>query len=104
MRFEVSDAYSTDLFETFDYDTVIATEFLEHVEDDLRVICSIRTGARFIATVPNFPYVSHVRHFGDATDVAARYSDKFTSFSVDAIPANDKGKTFFLIEGTRRGG
>ena len=104
MRFEVSDACSTDLFETCHYDTVLATEFLEHVEDDLRVVRSIRNGARFIGTVPNFPYVSHVRHFSDATDVAARYRDMFSAFRVDAIPANDKGKTFFLIEGMRRGG
>lgn len=102
-RFEVADAYSTDLFETFAYDAVIATEFLEHVEGDLAVLRSIRTGARFIGTVPNFPYVSHLRHFRDCAEVEARYGGLFDSFSVSAIPANEKGKTFFLLEGIRRG-
>ena len=103
LRFDVADAYTTELFETYNYDTVVATEFLEHVERDLEVLSSIRAGARFVGTVPNFPYVSHVRHFHDCSEVAARYGAFFDAFSVDAIPANDRGKTFFLLEGIRRG-
>ena len=102
LHFEIADAYTTDLFQTVDYDTVIATEFLEHVQGDRAVLEHIRPGARFIGTVPNFPYVSHVRHFADGAEVAARYDDLFTGFGVDAIPANDRSKTFFVLEGVRR--
>jgi ubiquinone/menaquinone biosynthesis C-methylase UbiE len=57
-HFEVADAFSTDVFERYDYDTAIATEFLEHVEGDLDVLARLARGTRFIGTVPNFPFVS----------------------------------------------
>lgn len=99
--FEVADAFKTDLIENADYDTVITTEFLEHVEGDLEIISRIRPGTRVMATVPNFPYVSHVRHFQNGDDVTARYGEYFKDFSVTTILANEKGKTFFLIDAYR---
>jgi SAM-dependent methyltransferase len=100
-RFEVADALETDLYRTVDYDAVIATEFLEHVSADLQVIESIRPGTYFLGTVPNFPYVSHVRHFADRSEVARRYAHQFERFRVDEFSANDRGKRFFLLEGIR---
>jgi SAM-dependent methyltransferase len=100
-RFEVADVFQTDLFETYEYDLVIATEFLEHVERDLQVISAIRSGSYFIGTVPNFPAAAHVRYFKDSEEVGNRYSKFFTDFKVDAILANDKGRTFFLMQGIK---
>jgi 2-polyprenyl-3-methyl-5-hydroxy-6-metoxy-1,4-benzoquinol methylase len=99
--FEMADAFKTDLIEKADYDTVITTEFLEHVEDDLEIIRRIRPGTRVVATVPNFPYVSHVRHFQNLDDVVARYRRYFGELSVTTILADEKGKTFFLIDALR---
>jgi SAM-dependent methyltransferase len=100
--FTVGDAYRSDLFATYDYDAVICTEFLEHVEGDLEIIGRIKPSARFHGTVPNFPYVSHVRHFLDAEAVRFRYMRFFDDFRVDSFPANARGKTFYLIEGIKR--
>ncbi len=97
--FSVEDAFATTLFADHDYDTVICTEFLEHVESDLDVIKRIRPGTRFFGTVPNFPYVSHVRHFQDPNEVSARYGAYFKNLRIDVLLANPKGKTFFLLEG-----
>src|SRR5262249_35982782 len=63
LRFEIADAYTTDLFDTVPYNTVVCTEFLEHVNGDVDVMRRLRTGTRFIGTVPNFGGGSHVRFF-----------------------------------------
>lgn len=101
-RFEVADAFETDLFETVIYDTAISTEFLEHVERDLEVIEKLPAGTRFIGTVPNFPFISHVRHFSTCEEVVGRYGHYFDQFSVVPILANAGGKTFFILEGVKK--
>ena len=100
-RFEVADAFKTDLYETVDYDLVICTEFLEHVEHDLAVIERIRRGSRIIGLVPNFPWVSHVRYFKSANEVAERYGPYFSDFNVGEIPMKVRGSVAFLFEGVR---
>lgn len=100
--FLVADAFATPLFEAPDYEVVIATEFLEHVHEDLRVLERVRSGARFIGTVPNYPYVSHVRHFVDEAAVRERYAPYFTEFSVASIVRDRQGNVLYLIEGIKR--
>ena len=102
LDFRCDDALTTTLLAASDYDLVVCTEFLEHVESDRDVIGRARRGAMFLGTVPNFPYVSHVRHFRDVNEVSQRYAELFDDFSVVAIKANEDGKTFFLLEGRRR--
>ncbi len=101
LRFEIADAFSTDLYTQFSYDAVVCTEFLEHVENDLDVLQRLPAGVRVIATVPNFPYVSHVRHFTDAAAVSTRYGPLFDDFHVASLRANEHHKTFFLLEGIK---
>jgi SAM-dependent methyltransferase len=100
-RFEIADAFETDLYERCEYDSALSTEFLEHVERDLWVLSRLKTGTRFIGTVPNFPFVSHVRHFQSSEEVAARYGSLFHSFSVTPLRLNSKGKMYYLIQGVR---
>jgi SAM-dependent methyltransferase len=100
--FEVADAFTTPLFDTVPYDVVIATEFLEHVNEDLQVIERIRPGARFIGTVPNYPYVSHVRHFADVAAVCARYAALFDDFTVAPIVRDQQGHVLYILEGRKR--
>jgi len=97
--FSQEDAFKTDLFTTYDYSAVICTEFLEHVEGDIELLSRIKSGAKFYGTVPNFPYESHVRHFKKESDVFARYQQCFQDLRIDAFLANDRGKTFYLLEG-----
>lgn len=99
--FVLADVFESDLIETYPYDTVVCMEFLEHVESDLEIVRRVRRATRCYATVPNFPYVSHVRHFSGTGEVESRYGDMFKDFRVDAFPANEKGTVFFLFEGIR---
>lgn len=100
--FHVADAFRTELFQTCEYDTVLCTEFLEHVEGDLEVLRRIRPGAVVHGTVTNFPYMAHVRHFESAGQVRERYEPILADLSVDALAADGQGRTFFLIEGRTR--
>lgn len=102
LTFHCEDAMTTGLLSSVDYDLVVSTEFLEHVEADRAVIGRTRPGTAFLATVPNFPYVSHVRHFESPAAVAERYGEYFDDFSVVDIKASAQGKTFFVMEGRRR--
>ena len=102
LEFTVADLTRSDLLEAVPYDCIVTLEFLEHVEFDLDIVRRIRPGTRFYATVPNFPFVSHVRHFTDAAAVRTRYGEAFRDFSVDALLENAAGKTFFLMEGVKR--
>lgn len=102
LSFVQQDAFQTNLFTTCDYDTVVCTEFLEHVEGDTVVLAKIRKGARFYGTVPNFPFTSHVRHFQDENEVRSRYASYFLELRVDRFLADEKGKVFFLLDGEMR--
>jgi len=98
--FVQQDVFRTDIFKTSDYDTVICTEFLEHVEADTEVLTKIRRGSKFYGTVPNFPFVSHVRYFVNEKEVRSRYDQYFRNLCVDTFLADSKGKIFYLLEGT----
>jgi len=56
-----------------DYDTIVCTEVLEHIEADLEVIRLWRAGTWCICTVPNFDYAGHVRFFRTPGQVTGRY-------------------------------
>jgi len=73
-----------------------------YVEGDLEVVQRLRRGARFIGTVPDFPYVSHVRHFTSCGEVEARYGKYFNTFSVDEFVDPVGNKKFFMMDGVRR--
>ena len=100
-EFRCEDAFASDAFDG-DYDGLVTTEFLEHVERDLDAIDRVKPSVYFIGTVPNFPFESHVRHFNSEDEVTDRYSKYFTDFRVDSFYGNDKGQTFFLLEGIKR--
>ena len=100
-RFTQTDAFKTELFDSHEYDTVLCMAFLEHVDRDTEVLDRIRPGTFVLATVPNFPAYGHVRHFTDVEEVRRRYEPHLASLRVDAIIGNEKGQTFFLIEGRR---
>jgi SAM-dependent methyltransferase len=99
--FVVEDVLRTDLFKKFDYDAVVCAEFLDHAQSDIEVIRRIRPGARFYAIVPNFPYLSHTRYFRDSREVLERYAEHFRDFRVSSYRADNKDKTYFLLEGVK---
>ena len=102
-EFVCANAFTSGLFDTLDYDVVVATEFLEHVEGDLLILDRIRPSTRVYGSVPNFPHPAHVRHFNSREEVYARYSSAFSDFRVDEFPFGSGGMSFFLFEGVRVG-
>ena len=56
-----------------DYDTLVCTEVLEHIDQDLEVIQLWRDETWCVCSVPNFDYAGHVRYFNDSNEVTARY-------------------------------
>jgi SAM-dependent methyltransferase len=97
-RFEVADAYTTDLFTTVDYNIVVCTEFLEHLEGDLRVLARIKSGTRVLGTVPNYDAKAHLRFFDNKQQVEERYGPTFASLNVTQI-RNVGGGSEWLIDG-----
>jgi len=104
-RVEVGDARTTDLFTSVDYDTVVCTEVLEHIVDDVPVLERIPRGKQVLATVPDFDYVSHVRFFANAGEVRARYGSLFSSLEISehyhSGDSDGSRGTFFLLNGVR---
>lgn len=100
--FIVGDARISDVYDLKQYDLIICTEVLEHINEDLDVILRFGKRTRCICTVPSFPYDSHVRNFECVERVTERYSCYFDDFDVLELPSprqdNDK---FFLFEGVR---
>ena len=63
-------SYNIDMY----YDTIICTEVLEHVPDDISVIKNWENQRAFIASVPNFDSDYHERFFTTPQEVCERYS------------------------------
>jgi 2-polyprenyl-3-methyl-5-hydroxy-6-metoxy-1,4-benzoquinol methylase len=95
------DIMKSDILESMDYDCVMAFEFLEHVEEDVKILERIRPGTKFYGSVPNFPNIAHVRHFSSEEEVRFRYGTCFSEFRVDTFPENPYGKVYYIIEGTK---
>jgi 2-polyprenyl-3-methyl-5-hydroxy-6-metoxy-1,4-benzoquinol methylase len=100
LRFDVADAFATDLFDE-DYDLVICTEVLEHLDDDLRLLRRIHPGTRVLATVPDFMSESHVRWFPKAHHVHRRYDECLRGLEVEA-QVHDTTLTIFVMDGVTR--
>lgn len=55
-------------FENFEYDCVVATEFLEHIEKDIEVLLKIKSEKLIIFTLPDSDSEGHVRFFPDSIE------------------------------------
>ena len=96
-KFIVGDIKDSNLFKDIDYNTVICTEVLEHITEDLEIIQSLKKGSAFYGTVPNFGGKAHVRHFLNETEVLKRYSQVL---NVSEIKPFIGKHIIFLIVGT----
>ena len=98
-EFLIADIFETDVLSVKDYELIICTEVLEHVDNDFGVLEKIKRGTRFLGTVPNFPFPSHVRYFNNANEVHDRYDKYFDVLYVKTHITDSKGTKFFLMEG-----
>jgi cyclopropane fatty-acyl-phospholipid synthase-like methyltransferase len=58
-----------------EYDTIICTEVLEHIDADLDVVRNWSPRTWCVCTVPNFDWDSHVRFFRSTAEVRERYGE-----------------------------
>lgn len=72
--FFVGDARKPESY-TGEYDTIVCTEVLEHIEADLEVVAGWRPGTAVVCSVPNFDADNHVRHFRSENEVRKRYGE-----------------------------
>lgn len=101
VKFIKEDIIKSNTVTSKEYDCVVSLEFLEHVKEDTEILERIRPGTKFYGTVPNFPYISHVRHFKNEVEVISRYGRFFSEFLVDEFLRDMSGVKYFLIEGTK---
>jgi SAM-dependent methyltransferase len=82
--FSVGDALDPRSYDC-EYDTIVCTEMLEHVDADLDVVRLWRDGAWCVCSVPNFEWPGHVRFFKTADEIAARYDDVIDVEAINRI-------------------
>jgi len=57
------------------FDTIVCTEVLEHIDVDLEVVGSWAGGTAYVCSVPNFDADNHVRFFRSEEEVRQRYGE-----------------------------
>ena len=91
--FSVGDAYNGNMYTQTNYNTVIISEVLEHLDYDLEVLKNIKPGANIIFSVPRFLCNGHMRCFVEDWQVENRYHDLIKIekiVKVDNIKKTDK--------------
>lgn len=73
--FFVGDATDGQTYRGLDYDTIVCTEVLEHIEQDLAAITHWAPGSWCVCSVPNYDASTHVRHFRSEQEVRERYGE-----------------------------
>ncbi|MCD6162424.1 MAG: class I SAM-dependent methyltransferase [candidate division Zixibacteria bacterium] len=92
--FRVGNIYNDNDYKPFDYNTVIALEVLEHV-DDMQIFRSIPPGVRLIASVPNFKDKAHLRIYEDIKeDIIERYWPYFQVLAIKTFKGNSPGTDY----------
>jgi len=66
-------------------DVYTATDFLEHVEDDLGVLYRIPFGAIVILSLPPHDHETHVRHFPNIKSAVDRYAQLIDIRKVEIV-------------------
>ena len=85
-RFIKADARVSKIYDEYTHDVLVCSEVLEHVEDDLAIVCRFKPGVRCLCSVPSYWSKAHVRVFKDHQAVIDRYGAFFHDMRVDALP------------------
>jgi 2-polyprenyl-3-methyl-5-hydroxy-6-metoxy-1,4-benzoquinol methylase len=95
-------------YSNIEYNVVISTEFLEHVNGDKEILSQIASGTLIIATLPNMDSAGHVRFLSKDNEAAVseivnRYSDICTILNIEHFPyENNPDNADFLIQMVRK--
>lgn len=96
LKFIKADILDKSIYENIDYNTIICTEVLEHINDDLKLLSNFKKGSLIFATVPNFGGRGHVRFFESPVSVFNRYCK---CIDIQNITEYKNKHTIYLIEG-----
>ena len=88
-------------FQIPEYDLVVCLEVLEHIVEDLEIIKKIESGKRFIFSVPNYDYRSHVRKFNTLMDIQERYGGLLDFAYFYPFSMHDKN-IIYLVDSVRK--
>jgi SAM-dependent methyltransferase len=82
----------------------VATEFLEHIEDDLKIVGQISAGDLVLLTVPSRDDPGHVRFFKTVDDVRKRYASHLDIIELKRYEAAAwrKGAVWYFLAGNRK--
>lgn len=103
-KFVTGDAYNSSAYLPHDYDTVVALEVLEHL-DDIRIIENIPAGVRLIASVPDYDDVAHLRLYQDPhRDIVERFRPLLKVTNIVLLSrqvSKSDARTIYVLEGLR---
>lgn len=99
--FMCRDVFEEGLVENLNYDAVVMTEFLEHINEDIAIIRRLKPGSRIFGTVPNYGDKAHVRKYESVDDLHSRYGGLTQDLRVMTVPITDSGRCLQLFEGIR---
>ena len=105
-NFYQGNVYDNKSFGAEDYNTVIALEVFEHV-DDLSVIENIRPGATVIGSVPNYDDSAHLRLYEDGkADIVDYYKPYMHVYDIRSAQINNNSSgevlTMHLFTGIKK--
>lgn len=93
------DLYDKEFYQG-DYNTVILTEVLEHLEFDEFVFLFIKKGTKVIFTVPDYRATGHVRVYKSKKEITQRYGDFVNIKYIDSIKIT-KESTIYVTQGIK---
>ena len=96
-RFQVGNIYDDCWYSVPGINTIIMTEVLEHLNNDLKIVSMIPKDCKVLLSLPNFDSSSHVRFFRNAEDVINRYFDWLKLEWIDSFCINSKVKRFIWV-------
>jgi len=99
--FHEVDVFETDYVSGGEYDIVVCTEFLEHVERDLDLVKAIPAGKFCIFSVPSFTSAGHVRFFESAAQVIDRYGPDFEDITIFPVKRREN-QIHYVCYGVRQ--
>ena len=77
----------------------VATEVMEHLDDDLAVLRRLPLGSTVILSVPSFDSESHVRHFPERGQARTRYAAVLAVATEEYVALPRGGRFFHLLSG-----
>ncbi len=82
--------------------TYVATEVLEHLDDDLALLARLPLFATVVLSAPSFDSESHVRHFPERGSARERYEGLLAIDHEEYVDLPRKGAYFHILLGVRR--